>query len=182
MYRNSRGAVKLPNGGMLTYGVGPNGGSDWLGYQSVLVTEDMVGRTIAVFVASSLIHMVLKYHNTDMRRLPDEEAARRALGSLQLAPGDYAMPYCGSAKEMSSPEYLAKRSEGLGRAVALGGGEAVPRTDAAEPGHDPVAHHLGHDARGRDRQAGRVAVDHPALLARHPGHGVVAVHEHALLR
>ncbi len=51
LYRNSRGAVKLPNGGMLTYGVGPNGGSDWLGYQSVLVTEDMVGRTIAVFVA-----------------------------------------------------------------------------------------------------------------------------------
>jgi hypothetical protein len=51
LYRNNRGAVKLPNGGMLTYGVGPNGGSDWLGYQSVLVTEDMVGRTIAVFVA-----------------------------------------------------------------------------------------------------------------------------------
>ncbi len=67
---------------------------------------------VAVFVASSLIHMVLKYHNTDLRRLPDEEAARRALGSLQLAPGDYAMPHCGSAKEMSSPEYLAKRREG----------------------------------------------------------------------
>lgn len=51
LYRNSRGSVQLENGGRLTYGVGPNGGSDWLGYQSVLVTEDMVGRTIAVFVA-----------------------------------------------------------------------------------------------------------------------------------
>ena len=67
---------------------------------------------VAVFVASSLIHMVLKYHNTDLRGLPDEEAARRALGALKLAPGDYVVPYCGSAKEMSNPEYLAKRTEG----------------------------------------------------------------------
>ena len=51
LYRNSRGSVQLENGGRLTYGVGPNGGSDWLGYQSVLVTEDMLGQTIAVFVA-----------------------------------------------------------------------------------------------------------------------------------
>ena len=51
LYRNSRGSVQLENGGVIRYGVGPNGGSDWLGYQSVLVTEDMVGRTIAVFIA-----------------------------------------------------------------------------------------------------------------------------------
>ncbi len=51
LYRNNRGSVQLPNGGMLTYGVGPNGASDWIGYQSVLVTEDMLGQTIAVFVA-----------------------------------------------------------------------------------------------------------------------------------
>lgn len=51
LYRNNRGSVQLPHGGMLTYGVGPNGASDWIGYQSVLVTEDMLGQTIAVFVA-----------------------------------------------------------------------------------------------------------------------------------
>lgn len=51
LYRNSRGSVQLENGGVIRYGVGPNGGSDWLGYQSVIVTEDMVGRTIAVFIA-----------------------------------------------------------------------------------------------------------------------------------
>ncbi|MBM4130128.1 hypothetical protein FJ250_03750 [bacterium] len=67
---------------------------------------------VAVFIASSLIHMVLRYHNSDYRRLPDEEAARRAVGALGLPPGDYAMPHCGSAKEMSSPEYCARRNEG----------------------------------------------------------------------
>ena len=51
LYRNSRGSVQLENGGVIRYGVGPNGGSDWLGYQTVTITEDMVGRTIAVFVA-----------------------------------------------------------------------------------------------------------------------------------
>lgn len=67
---------------------------------------------VAVFIASSLIHMVLRYHNSDYRRLPDEEAARRAVGSLKLAPGDYVMPHCGTAKEMASPEFVAKRTEG----------------------------------------------------------------------
>ena len=51
LYRNSRGSVQLPNGGYLTYGVGPNGASDWIGYQTVIVTEDMVGRSIACFIA-----------------------------------------------------------------------------------------------------------------------------------
>lgn len=67
---------------------------------------------VAVFIASSLVHMVLQYHNSDFRRLPDEEAARRAVGALGLPPGNYAMPHCASAKEMSSPEYCAKRNEG----------------------------------------------------------------------
>lgn len=67
---------------------------------------------VAVFIASSLIHMVLQYHNSDYRRLPDEEAARRAVGALGLPPGDYAMPHCANAKEMGTPEFCAKRAEG----------------------------------------------------------------------
>ncbi len=67
---------------------------------------------VAVFIASSLIHMVLQYHNTDFRRLPDEEAARRALSALKVAPGDYAMPYCSTMKEAGTDEYGAKRKEG----------------------------------------------------------------------
>ena len=34
---------------------------------------------VIVFLASSLIHMVFKWHNADYRRLPDEDAVRAAL-------------------------------------------------------------------------------------------------------
>ena len=67
---------------------------------------------VAVFIASSVIHMALQYHNTDFRGLPDEEAGRRAIAGLKLAPGDYIMPHCGSMKEMGSEGFLSKRREG----------------------------------------------------------------------
>jgi hypothetical protein len=51
LYRNNRGSIRLESGGMLTYGVGPNGAADWLGYCTVTITPDMIGRTIAQFVA-----------------------------------------------------------------------------------------------------------------------------------
>ena len=51
LYRNSRGSVILDNGGRLTYGLGPNGASDLIGYRTLTITPDMVGRTIAQFVA-----------------------------------------------------------------------------------------------------------------------------------
>jgi hypothetical protein len=51
LWRNTRGQVMLESGGRITYGVGPNGASDWIGYRAVVVTPDMVGTTVAVFVA-----------------------------------------------------------------------------------------------------------------------------------
>ena len=50
LWRNNRGQVMLPNGGRLTYGVGPNGASDFIGYRRVTITQDMVGRYIAQFL------------------------------------------------------------------------------------------------------------------------------------
>lgn len=51
LYRNNRGQVILPSGGRLTYGVGPNGGSDWIGRYTVRITQEMVGQRFARFVA-----------------------------------------------------------------------------------------------------------------------------------
>jgi hypothetical protein len=51
LYRNNRGSIRLESGGRLTYGVGPDGAADWLGYKSVTITPEMVGNQIAVFVA-----------------------------------------------------------------------------------------------------------------------------------
>ncbi len=67
---------------------------------------------VAVFIVSSIIHMAFTYHNTDFRALPDEEAARRALGPLKLAPGAYAIPHCNTMKEAATPEFAAKRQDG----------------------------------------------------------------------
>jgi hypothetical protein len=67
---------------------------------------------IVVFVASSLMHMVLRYHKTDYRKFPDEEAVRSALAKQDLAPGMYPTPYCSDMKQMKDPAMLAKFEKG----------------------------------------------------------------------
>ncbi len=65
-----------------------------------------------VFVASSLVHMVLGYHRTDFRKLPNEARTMEALRKESLAPGDYLFPCPPSPKEMRSPEMLEKYKKG----------------------------------------------------------------------
>lgn len=67
---------------------------------------------VLVFVASSLIHMLLGYHKHDWSAVPDEEAFRRAVRSLAIPPGDYSVPRCTSMKDMGMPEYQQKLTEG----------------------------------------------------------------------
>lgn len=67
---------------------------------------------VAVFIVSSVIHMVFRYHNSDFQSLPDEAAGRAAINGLNLPPDDYAVPWCGSMKEFGSEEFVAKRREG----------------------------------------------------------------------
>jgi hypothetical protein len=50
LYRNNRGVAVYGNK-QVAYGVGPRGGSDWIGYRRVLITSDMIGSFIAQFVA-----------------------------------------------------------------------------------------------------------------------------------
>lgn len=67
---------------------------------------------ILVFVASSIMHMALKYHQTDFGPLPDEGAARAALGKQELRPGQYVVPYARGMKEMQQPDMVRKLEEG----------------------------------------------------------------------
>jgi hypothetical protein len=50
LYRNNRG-VAIYGNKQVAYGVGPRGGSDWIGWRRVLITSDMLGSFIAQFVA-----------------------------------------------------------------------------------------------------------------------------------
>lgn len=67
---------------------------------------------VLVFVVSSIIHMFFTYHKNDFRKLPAEDAARDALRPLSIPPGDYSVPYGGSAAAMKSPEYAEKLNQG----------------------------------------------------------------------
>ncbi len=67
---------------------------------------------VLVFIASSLLHMVLGYHKNDVRRVPKEDEAMNALRPFGLAPGDYALPCAGSMKDSQSPAFAEKLTRG----------------------------------------------------------------------
>jgi len=67
---------------------------------------------VIVFVVSSIIHMALPYHRSDHAKVPSEEEAMAALRRLEIPKGDYMMPYCGSPKEMKTPEFAEKLKKG----------------------------------------------------------------------
>jgi hypothetical protein len=67
--------------------------------------------TIIVFVASSLIHMVLPYHRSDYKQLPDEDKLLGALRPAGLQKGLYVFPYC-THKDMKSPAIQEKYKQG----------------------------------------------------------------------
>jgi hypothetical protein len=67
---------------------------------------------VGVFIASSLIHMVFKWHNSDYHKLPNEDAVRAALGKPGPAPGQYVIPHCPDMKDMQKPEVQQKFKDG----------------------------------------------------------------------
>jgi hypothetical protein len=67
---------------------------------------------VLVFVASSLIHMVFKWHNSDYRKLANEDEVRAAIRSASPAPGQYIIPYCTDPKDMQKAEVQQKFKEG----------------------------------------------------------------------
>ncbi|MCE1204552.1 MAG: hypothetical protein LWW79_08095 [Holophagaceae bacterium] len=67
---------------------------------------------VCVFVASSLVHMVLKWHASDYKALAHEDDVRAAIRKEAPAPGQYVMPHCADMKDMGKPEMLAKYQEG----------------------------------------------------------------------
>lgn len=67
---------------------------------------------VIVFVASSLVHMLLPIHKSDYRKLPEEDRVLDALRSAGVTPGrTYHFPYC-THKEMKSPEVVEKFKRG----------------------------------------------------------------------
>ena len=68
--------------------------------------------SVLVFIGSSLVHMVFKYHANDMKRLPDEDATVDAIRKLNIPEGQYIIPHAGSMQAMNSPEFQEKVKNG----------------------------------------------------------------------
>jgi hypothetical protein len=66
---------------------------------------------VIVFVASAIMHMVLPYHKSDCKQLPDEEKLVAALRGAGLNRGYYMFPYC-TPKEMKSSAMVDKFNQG----------------------------------------------------------------------
>lgn len=66
---------------------------------------------VIVFIASSIIHMVLPYHRSDYKQLPDEEKLLTALRPSSPKPGLYIFPYC-THQTMKSPEIIERYKQG----------------------------------------------------------------------
>ena len=72
----------------------------------------IIGSAVAVFVLSSLVHMVLKWHNADYRKLANEDEVRAAIRKASPAPGQYVVPHCLDMNAMKSPEQVQKFKDG----------------------------------------------------------------------
>jgi len=72
----------------------------------------ILASAIGVFVASSLIHMVFKWHDSDYRALANEADVAAAIRAGSPAPGQYVIPHCPGMKDVASEATQAKFREG----------------------------------------------------------------------
>lgn len=70
----------------------------------------MLLSTVAVFIISSLIWAVIQYHNSDWKRLPDEESARTVLKGASI--GQYAIPYAADNAAKADEAWQARYKKG----------------------------------------------------------------------
>lgn len=92
------------------------------GHQSTPAPKPMIAWTslllpallaaVAVFFASSIIHMVLPWHKGDYKGFKNEDEVRAVINRHRPAPGQYMVPYCTDGKQARAPEMLAKYQEG----------------------------------------------------------------------
>ena len=66
---------------------------------------------VFVFIASSIMHMVLPYHRSDYKKLPDEEKVTAAIRAAGVTRGLYMFPFA-DHKQMKDPTVQEKFKQG----------------------------------------------------------------------
>lgn len=72
----------------------------------------IVGSAVIVFLASSVLHMLLPFHRGDYRQLANEGKVLTDLRDAGVTPGDYHFPYACDPKAAGSPEMTEKYKVG----------------------------------------------------------------------
>lgn len=67
---------------------------------------------VLVFIASSLVHMVIQWHKSEYRRLSNEDEVRAVLNKGGATAGQYVTPHCQDSKSMEDAAMQQKMSEG----------------------------------------------------------------------
>ena len=67
---------------------------------------------VIVFIASSVLHMVLPLHKNDFSAVPKQDEVQAALRPFNIPPGDYCLPRPSSMADMKNPAYLEKVTKG----------------------------------------------------------------------
>jgi hypothetical protein len=75
---------------------------------------------VAVFVISSFVHMVLKWHAPDYAGFSNEDAVRAAIRAGNPKPGRYVVPFCKDMKDMGSEAMVKKYHEGPIGQIVIG--------------------------------------------------------------
>jgi len=79
----------------------------------------VVVSAVAVWIASAVLHMALRYHKADYRELPNEDAVGEAMRKGGAAPGLYMIPYCPDPSQMKDPAVIKKYTDGPVALVAV---------------------------------------------------------------
>lgn len=67
---------------------------------------------VLVFVASSVLHMLLPIHRGDYGKLAGEDQVLETMRASGVTPGTYMFPCPGSMKDMTTPEMIERYKQG----------------------------------------------------------------------
>jgi len=72
----------------------------------------IVGSAVLTWIASGLIHMIIKYHNSDFQKLANEDEVAAAVGQGSPKLGLHHFPHCADMSEMANESMQEKFKKG----------------------------------------------------------------------
>jgi hypothetical protein len=89
----------------------------------------VVVSAVVVWLLSAILHMALKYHKADYKKLPDEEAVGAALRKDAPPPGVYVIPHVADHSQMKDPAVRARYDRGPVAIITMlqNGAPAMPK-------------------------------------------------------